>query len=890
MWRVVAAVLLGGGIAQAQPGGGGFGSQFTAMDEGTALPFSRGVDFRGAGVTCTHDATLNVSRCTIPGGGGGGGSSIVLDLDDDGVDESAGVTEIATVNDTNSIFTMPAADKLLVDMNVAWPACDIAGALSCSNCIGAAEIDGASLESELEAVVDLQDMQGAVTDAQVPNNITVDLATAATALAANGANCGAGQYPLGVDAAGAVEGCTADDDVPEAGDFGALTGGAGITNSAGTLATASSETDFLANGALVCGAGTRGRMQVHTTPLQYCDNAATPALQYAAYGNSSGVATSATALAADPSDCGANQYATTIASSGNLTCAQVNFNQLAGTATDAQVPNNITIDLAAAATALAANPTDCGANQFANAIVASGNLTCAQPNFTDLAGSATDAQVPNNITIDLATAATALAANGANCSAGSAAGGVSAAGAAEDCIDPIVSGEIDTCSELAAILTGQTTGSCGSVVLSNGPTIDAPTITGVATHTTGKTVLYSTPGNNPSVRAAEWVPTFTVNSGVASSQGIEISPTATMATGGAALLFQAVRAAGIYELTAAVPTQVITFQGGNTYRVSTASIGANVIPVAFQGGDVVEANNVDAGTVGTTRAFLANPIVRELGASGVMTMSTLTGYFSAPALTTNNATGDTTLTTMIHYGASATTGSGAGDEVLVNEIFYDAPNSTLPVSTSTPAGALAASFRSAQNVISNVPAFAFLGTGTAPVSVLGPVGTGIASATPNAQLQVLQGAAGNRVISAETATTGDDPTRFWTQQRIATTNATSGTANMFTSASDHTYLITMTVVTRCTGGSGCTAGQTGQWVWRATYTNTGGTLTEDNEGGGTCNSTDANFCYTFENITGAGPSRPTLDVNSTSVRVTVTGAANRNLTWHAHADVVDVGA
>jgi hypothetical protein len=52
-------------------------------------------------------------------------------------------------------------------------------------------------------------ISGSVTDAQVPNSITVDLATAATALAANGANCSAGQFPLGVDASGAVETCTA---------------------------------------------------------------------------------------------------------------------------------------------------------------------------------------------------------------------------------------------------------------------------------------------------------------------------------------------------------------------------------------------------------------------------------------------------------------------------------------------------------------------------------------------------------------------------------------------------------------------------------------------------------------------------------------------------------
>lgn len=74
-----------------------------------------------------------------------------------------------------------------------------------------------------------------------------------------------------------------------------LTGGAGIAalgdlSADRTVATASGETSFLASGALTCGAATQGRMQVHTTPLQYCDNAATPALQYAAYADSTGKA------------------------------------------------------------------------------------------------------------------------------------------------------------------------------------------------------------------------------------------------------------------------------------------------------------------------------------------------------------------------------------------------------------------------------------------------------------------------------------------------------------------------------------------------------------------------------------------------------------------------
>jgi hypothetical protein len=50
--------------------------------------------------------------------------------------------------------------------------------------------------------------QNAVTDAQVPNAITIDHAGTATSLSANGSNCSAGHYPLGVDASGAVESCT----------------------------------------------------------------------------------------------------------------------------------------------------------------------------------------------------------------------------------------------------------------------------------------------------------------------------------------------------------------------------------------------------------------------------------------------------------------------------------------------------------------------------------------------------------------------------------------------------------------------------------------------------------------------------------------------------------
>lgn len=98
--------------------------------------------------------------------------------------------------------------------------------------------------------------------------------------------------------------------------------------------------------------------------------------------------------------------------------AIVDLQDLQGAVTDSQVPNSITVDLATAATALESNPNDCASNQFATTIAANGNLTCAQPAFSDLSGSATDAQIPNDITVNLAATATALATNPSPCGVG----------------------------------------------------------------------------------------------------------------------------------------------------------------------------------------------------------------------------------------------------------------------------------------------------------------------------------------------------------------------------------------------------------------------------------------------------------------------------------------
>jgi hypothetical protein len=135
----------------------------------------------------------------------------------------------------------------------------------------------------------------------------------------------------------------------------------------------------------------------------------------------------------DGANCSGNNFALGVDASGVGQCAQPAFSNLSGTATDAQIPDNITVSLAATATALAANGANCAGNNFALGVDASGVGECAQPAFSNLSGTATDAQVPDNITISLAATATALAADPANCSAGSVAAGITAGGVAEGC-------------------------------------------------------------------------------------------------------------------------------------------------------------------------------------------------------------------------------------------------------------------------------------------------------------------------------------------------------------------------------------------------------------------------------------------------------------------------
>lgn len=178
-------------------------------------------------------------------------------------------------------------------------------------------------ETSLEAVLDLPDLQGSVTDAQVPNNITIDLATTATTannLAANGLDalteiagtlCGTGQI---LEDQGASWACIA---TPASG------GAHNILSTTHTDAT----TQTVSRGSIIYGN-------------------ATPAWDELVIGGTN------TVLGSDGTD-----------------AAWVSI-------TDAMVPNNITIDLATTATTannLAANGLDatteisgslCGTNEI----------------------------------------------------------------------------------------------------------------------------------------------------------------------------------------------------------------------------------------------------------------------------------------------------------------------------------------------------------------------------------------------------------------------------------------------------------------------------------------------------------------------------------------------
>ncbi len=200
---------------------------------------------------------------------------------------------------------------------------------------GSCSLGGGTWGSITGTLSDQTDLQTAL-DGKIS---TGGLAGTATALAANGTNCGAGNYPLGVDASGNVENCTA---APAGGgnyqtirtDGGAdqtqrarinFVSGAGVAVVA-TDDLANNETDvaFDLDPAVVTLSGVQTlTSKTLTAPVMTDPVLGTPASGVAT--NLTGTAVgltagAATALASDPTDCSTNQFAIGINASGTANC------------------------------------------------------------------------------------------------------------------------------------------------------------------------------------------------------------------------------------------------------------------------------------------------------------------------------------------------------------------------------------------------------------------------------------------------------------------------------------------------------------------------------------------------------------------------------------------
>lgn len=437
---------------------------------------------------------------------GSGGSAIVLDLGNNGADESADLNEIATSGDTNSIFTEPSADKLLIDLSNNWPTADNAttadalssnptdcsanqfantiaanGNLTCTAITDAdvpdtITVDLASAATALAAnPTDCSANQfantiaangnltcAAIADADVPNNITIDLAATATALAANPDDCSAGQYANAIAASGnlscaAVAGSQVS--FTPAGDIAATDVQAAIEEldsekqAAGTYAelafttmnapsgtdpvadTATDTLNFTVNSPGIAISGDSGTDTLQFQIVYTNTLAGNPALGqnacvFSNEGNGGGFlcegsvndtneslflfpdltgSDSTRTIALTPASstegncaefdangqvvdagaaCGGSFSLTVEESDDNPTVADVDtiqFNASHFTVAD-ETGGQVQVNsiLSPLATALAANPNDCSANNFATAIAANGDLTCSTIAITDL--------------------------------------------------------------------------------------------------------------------------------------------------------------------------------------------------------------------------------------------------------------------------------------------------------------------------------------------------------------------------------------------------------------------------------------------------------------------------------------------------------------------------
>ena len=161
---------------------------------------------------------------------------------------------------------------------------------------------------------------------------------------------------------------------------------------------------------------------------------------------------------------------------------------------------------------------------------------------------------------------------------------------------------------------------------------------------------------------------------------------------------------------------------------------------------------------------------------------------------------------------------------------------------------------------------------TPPLRAGTTVAIGGVAPVSTTSLVVNQSTVNNKVLTIRTTQAAGDPVAEDTiQQKITTTNATVTYTTIQTAAANYTYLIQTTVIARRTAGGA--AGDSNGYILSGLFKDVAGTVTQIGTTGKTI----------------VGESDPACDadynVSGTSIRLSVTGIAAVDYTWHATSKI-----